>query len=318
MNYRKLLVLLTAFLYAYLLITLIPIDAVKDRQNYLYLASWTEAILFSRLEGGLLGLLFNEPIWLLINLFLSFFLIEENVVRTIIFFGSLTTSYLVLKYNYRYFIVLLFFLLIPQVLKNYVIHLRQGLALSFFLIGYLSTSKNTLRNNFFIILSPLIHSSFFFIVLLIYLIKFLERIKFNNSFKIWSIILFGIISSFIIESVGKFTGARQATQYEFSSADISGLAFLFWLVVFIIYTLQGRQFLKNNMLSISIVIFYLTTYFFIPVTARIFESGIVLVLLSSLSLTDWRKHAFIGLILFYTAYTVFLRLGSPYFGWGVT
>lgn len=318
MNYRKLLVLITAFLYAYLLIKLIPIDAVKDRLNYLDYASWPEAILFSRLEGGLLGLLFNEPIWLLINLFLSFFLIEENVVRTIIFFGSLTTSYLVLKYNYRYFIVLLFFLLIPQVLKNYVIHLRQGLALSFFLIGYLSTSKNTLKNNFFIFLSPLIHSSFFFIVFLIYLIKFLERIKFNNSFKIWSIILFGIVSSFIIESVGKFTGARQATQYEFSSADISGLAFLFWLVVFIIYTLQGRQFLKNNMLSISILIFYLTTYFFIPVTARVFESGIVLLLLSSLSLTDWRKHASFGLFLFYTAYTVFLRLGSPYFGWGVT
>lgn len=318
MNYRKLLVLITAFLYAYLLIKLIPIDAVKDRGNYLDYASWPEVILFRRLDDGLLGLLFNEPIWLLINLFLSFFLIEENVVRTIIFFGSLTTSYLVLKYNYRYFIVLLFFLLIPQVLKNYVIHLRQGLALSFFLIGYLSTSKNTLRNNFFIILSPLIHSSFFLIVFLIYLIKFLKRIKFNNSFKIWSIILFGIVSSFIIESVGKFTGARQATEYEFTSAEISGLAFLFWLVVFIIYTLQGRQFLKNHLLSISILIFYLTTYFFIPVTARILESGIVLVLLSSLSLTDWRKHAFIGLILFYTAYMVFSRIGSPYFGWGVS
>lgn len=318
MNYRKLLVLLTALLYAYLLITLIPIDAIKDRGNYLDYASWPEAILFSRLDDGLLGLLFNEPIWLLINLFLSFFLIEENVVRTIIFFGSLTTSYLVLKYNYRYFIVLLFFLLIPQVLKNYVIHLRQGLALSFFLIGYLSTSKNTLKNNFFIFLSPLIHSSFFLIVFLIYLIKFLERIKFNNSFKIWTIILFGIVSSFIIESVGKFTGARQATQYEFTSAEISGLAFLFWLVVFIIYTLQGRQFLKTHLLSISILIFYLTTYFFIPVTARIFESGIVIVLLSSLSLSDWRKHAFIALILFYIAYTVFSRIGSPYFGWGVS
>lgn len=318
MNYRKLLVLLIAFLYAYLLITLIPIDAIKDRSSYLDYASWPEVLIIKRLEGGVLALIFNEPIWLLINLLLSFFLIEENVVRTIIFFGSFITSYLVLKYNYRYFFLLLLFLLSPQVLKNYVIHLRQGLALSFFLIGYLSTSKNTLRNNFFIILSPLIHSSFFLIVFLIYLIKFLERIKFNNIFKIWSIILFGIVSSFIIESVGKFTKARQATQYEFSSADISGFAFLFWLVVFIIYTLQGKQFLKNNLLSISILIFYLTTYFFIPVTARIFESGIVLVLLSSLSLSDWRKYSFIGLILFYITYTVFLRIGSPYFGWGVS
>ena len=318
MNYRKLLVLLTAFLYAYLLITLIPIDAIKDRGSYLDYASWPEVLIIKRLEGGVLALIFNEPIWLLINLLLSFFLVEENVVRTIIFFGSFITSYLVLKYNYRYFILLLFFLLIPQVLKNFVIHLRQGLALSFFLIGYLSTSKNKFKNSFFILMSPLIHSSFFVLVFLIYVNKLSEKFKFDLALKILVIAFFGIISSFIMETIGQLSGARQAAQYEFTSADISGLAFLFWVVVFIIYTLQGKHFLKNNLLSIAILIFYLTTYFFIPVTARIFESGIVLVLLSSLSLSDWRKYSFIGLILFYTAYTVFSQIGSPYFGWGVS
>jgi hypothetical protein len=318
MNYRKLLVLLTAFLYAYLLITLIPIDAIKDRGSYLDYASWPEVLIIKRLEGGVLALIFNEPIFLLINFVLSFLFDEENVVRTIIFFGSFTTSYLVLRYNYRYFLLLLFFLLIPQVLKNYVIHLRQGLAMSFFLIGYLSTSKNKFKNSFFILLSPLIHSSFFVLVFLIYLNKFLEKFRLDVTLKILVIALFGIISSFIMETVGQLSGARQAAQYEFTSADISGLAFLFWVVVFIIYTLQGKHFLKNNLLSIAILIFYLTTYFFIPVTARIFESGIVLVLLSSLSLSDWRKYSFIGLILFYTAYTVFSQIGSPYFGWGVS
>jgi hypothetical protein len=119
-----------------------------------------------------------------------------------------------------------------------------------------------------------------------------------------------------MEIVGKLSGARQASQYEFTSADISGLAFLFWMLIFLIYTFQGKQFLKLNMLSIAILIFYLATYFFIPVTARIFESGIVLVLLSSLSLTEWRKYSFLGLLVFYTMYSVFLRIGSPYFGWG--
>ena len=318
MNYKKLLIFVTAILYAYLLITLIPIDAVKDRGNYLNYASWPETLIIQRLEGGVLALIFNEPIFLLINFVLSFLFDEENVVRTIIFFGSFTTSYLVLRYNYRYFLLLLFFLLIPQVLKNYVIHLRQGLAMSFFLIGYLSTSKNKFKNSFFILLSPLIHSSFFVLVFLIYLNKFLEKFRFDVTLKILVIALFGIISSFIMETVGQLSGARQAAQYEFTSADISGLAFLFWVLVFVIYTLQGKHFLKKNLLSIAILIFYLTTYFFIPVTARIFESGIVLVLLSSLSLTDWRKYSFIGLILFYTTYSVFLRIGSPYFGWGVS
>ena len=154
MNYRKLLIFVTALLYAYLLITVIPIDAVMDRGNYLNYASWPEVLFIQQLERGLLPLFFNEPIFLLINFVLSLLFDEENVVRTIIFFGSFTTSYLVLRYNYRYFLILLFFLLIPQVLKNYVIHIRQGLALSFFLIGYLSINKNNFRSSFFILLSP--------------------------------------------------------------------------------------------------------------------------------------------------------------------
>jgi hypothetical protein len=318
MNYKKLLIFVTALLYAYLLITVIPIDAVMDRENYLNYASWPEVLIIQLLEGGVLGLIFNEPIFLLINLILSFIFETENVVRTIIFFGSFTTSYLILRYNYRYFLALLFFLLIPQVLKNYVIHLRQGLALSFFLIGYLSTSKNKFKSSFFILLSPLIHSSFFVLVFLIYLNKLIEKFKFDITLKILVIALFGIISSFIMETFAQLSGARQAAQYEFTSADISGLAFLFWLIVFVIFTLQGKYFLTNNLLSIAILIFYLSTYFFIPVTARIFESGIILVLLSSLSLKDWRKYSFFGLILLYTAYTVFSQFGSPYLGWGIS
>jgi hypothetical protein len=317
MNYRKLLVFFISILYAYLLIDLVPIDAVKDRGNYLNYASWPETLIIQRLQGGVLALIFNEPIFLLINFLLSFLFDEENVVRSIIFFGSFTTSYLVLKYNYRYFILLLLFLLFPPVLKNYVIHLRQGLAISFFLIGYLSTSKRQFKNSFFIFLSPLIHSSFFVLVFLIYLNKCLNKFKFDIALKILVIALCGIISSFIMETAGQLVGARQVDEHEFTSDDISGLGFLFWLVIFVLYALQGKYYLKNNFLSIAVLLFYLTTYFFIPVTARIFESGIVLVLLSSLDLTDWRRYSFIGLILFYSALMVFTRIASPYFGWGV-
>jgi hypothetical protein len=317
-KYTKLLVLPAALLYAFILITLIPIDAIIDRGNYLKYADYPELILLSNYESGLHVVLFNEPVFLLINLILSFFFIEENVVRTIIFFGSFTTSYLVLKYNYRYFFVLLFFLLIPQVLKNYVIHLRQGLALSFFLIGYLSTSKDKFKNTFFIFLSPLIHSSFFLIIFLIYIVKFLERVKFDFSLKIGLIILFGILSSLIMETAGRLIGARQASQYQFTSENTSGIGFLFWFFIFFIYKAQGKEFLKSSLLSISILIFYLTTYFFIPVTARIFESGIILILLSGLNLTGWRKYSFLGLIIFYAAFTYILNIASPYVGWGVT
>ena len=281
-------------------------------------ASWPEVLIIQGLEGGVFALIFNEPFFLLINFILSLLLDEENVVRTIIFFGSFTTSYLILRYNYRYFLLLLFFLLIPQVLKNYVIHLRQGLAMSFFLIGYLSKSKNNFKSLFFIWISPFIHSSFFVLVFLIYLIKIFEIFKFDITLKILMVAFFGIIFSFTIETLGQLSGARQATQYEFTSADISGLGFLFWFLVLVIFTFQGRDFLTSNLFSFAILIFYLMTYFFIPVTARIFESGIVLVLLSSLSLRNWRRYTFFGLIFVYSAYNYLSQIDSPYFGWAIS
>jgi hypothetical protein len=312
-KYFRLLVLPSALMYSLILITLIPTVGIIDRGNYLNYADYPELILLSNYESGLVTVFFNEPVFLLINFFLSFFLNEENVVRAIIFFGSFTTSFLILKYNYRYFVILLFFLLMPQVLKNYVIHLRQGLALSFFLIGYLSKRKYI----FFIFLSPLIHSSFFLIIFLIYIVKFLEKINFDFSLKIGFNILFGILLSLILETAGSLIGARQVNEYQFTDEKTSGIGFLFWLFILFIFYMQGKNFSKSNFLSISVLIFYLTTYFFIPVTARIFESGIILILLSGIDLTYWRKYTFLGLIVFYTALTYILNLGSPYFGWGV-
>lgn len=316
-KYTRLLALPTAFLYALILITLIPIDVIIDRDNYLDYADNSGLILLSYFDSGLHVILFNEPIFLFINLFLSFLFTSENVVRSIIFFSAFTTSFLVLRYNFRYFFILFLFLLIPQVLKNYVIHLRQGLAVSFFLIGYLSTNKKTFKSIFFIFISPFVHSSFFVLIIFIYGIKFLTQLKFDYNLKVAIISLFGLLSSMIMETVGKLVGARQVVEYQFTIENISGIGFLFWLFILFIFSIQGKEFLKSNLFSIAILIFYLTTYFFIPVTARIFESGIILVLLSGLNLTYWRKYTFIGLIIFFAAFTYILNLGSPYLGWGV-
>jgi hypothetical protein len=182
----------------------------------------------------------------------------------------------------------------------------------------LSTNKKTFKSNFFIFISPFVHSSFFVLLIFIYGIKFLSHLKFDYNLKVAIISVFGLLSSMIMETVGKLVGARQVVEYQFTIENISGIGFLFWFFILFIFFMQGKEFLKSNLFSIAILIFYLTTYFFIPVTARIFESGIILVLLSGLNLTYWRKYSFLGLLIFYAASTYILNISSPYFGWGTT
>lgn len=55
-----------------------------------------------------------------------------------------------------------------------------------------------------------------------------------------------------------------------------------------------------------------------PVTARIFESAILLVLLAGLHLTKWRRYAFLSAFLFYFLFSYLSRVGQPWLGWGVT
>jgi hypothetical protein len=93
-------------------------------------------------------------------------------------------------------------------------------------------------------------------------------------------------------------------------ADVSGLGFLFWLVVAVLFVLQGKIHLEKHQAAAGVLLLYLLSYFFVEVTGRIFESGLPLVLLAALGLTFWRRWAFISLFIVYSIILWAMRLSS--------
>src|SRR5690606_2593929 len=136
----RIIIFIISLAYALYLANL-PIDVFKDRINYLNYTLTSEHLFYERLSKNWISLFSNEPLFLLINIFLSKFFSPENSLRIIIGVPAFITAYSILRVNPRYFFLLLFLLFVPQIVKNHIIHLRQGIAISFFLIGWFSNKK---------------------------------------------------------------------------------------------------------------------------------------------------------------------------------
>ncbi|MFL6966889.1 hypothetical protein ACJ6X8_11725 [Pseudomonas alvandae] len=292
----------------------LPVDAFVDRGNYLTYASSSAEILERGKNEGWIYIFTNEPLWLLVNIALSLVLGDEAVVRVIVFFSSFITAYLALKVDRRFFLILLAFLLLPQVMKNYIVHLRQGLAITVFLIGWFS--KNRWVRNSFMLLTPFLHASFFFVLVIYYCSVVLARLKFSSGLRVITFMLVGLCAALVAIWLASSLGARQAEVYGEGSLKISGLGFVYWFVVALLFVFQGRKFLTDNSFQMGMLVFYLAIYFFLPISARIFESAVLLVLISGLRLTSWRLYSYLVLLLFYFMMQWIPRFYQPGFGWG--
>jgi hypothetical protein len=315
--FYKISIVMIALLYSLALVYLSLMDTgmIKDRSNYLTYASGSDIFFFHYISRGILSFLFNEPVWLAINISLSQFLSPENVVLAIVFFSAFVSAYLILKTNPKYFVFLLFLLVFPQVIGKYVVHLRQGLAISIFLLGWFTLSKPW--RWFLFGLTPFIHASFFFCTFLLAYTSILKNLKFAIDLRTVAVVSLGLVVGLGLGFLGSLLGARQAEVYDFSVGDVSGLGFLFWLGVFVLYWLQGRNFTRENAFAMSAIAFYLTTYFLIEVTGRIFESTVIIVLLASLGLTAWRRKVFLAAITLFVLLSWLMRLNQPWLGFGV-
>jgi hypothetical protein len=248
----------------------LPVDLILDRSNYLEYASTSELILMNNyLGGGVVSVLFNEPLWLLINLTLSLIFLPEQIVRIIILFSSVLFSYtLAKKLGAKNFLLVLLILLFPQVLQNYITHLRQGLALAIFMYGIL----NTKRAKFYTLFAALIHSSFYFILVFQLLEIILVRMRFNFHLKVMTYFISSVFMIIIVDSVASLLGDRRGGQYSFEDIHVSGLGWIFWLIFFIILLMRSFPLFKKPNGALPIFIFYLTSYFSLAFVARIFES----------------------------------------------
>lgn len=300
-----------SFTYSFVLVSL-PIDSFKDRSNYLAYAEKSSLVLIRYFNDGVLATLTNEPFWLLINSVLGIFFEPEASVSLIIGFSAFIVAFSTLRSDPRNALFILLCLLLPQVLNNYIVHLRQGLAISVFMVGWLS--GNRLFKYLCLFLSPLIHSSFFFILALIFICRLGQKLKLASDVKSLLFLSFGLIISFSLALIAENLGTRQAEQYDLSSTNVSGLGFALWSMVLVLFLAQGNRFVQENNLSFGVLIFYLSTYFFVSVSGRILESVILVILLTGLKLTGWRRKSFLGLAFVYGFIDVFTRLSKPMLG----
>ena len=300
-----------AILYG-LLFASLSLLAIKDRENYLNYAALSDIILSNYLKSGILPTLTNEPIWLVINIGLRYFLTPEEVLRVIIFFPAVTVAFLALRADPKNAMWILLFLFIPQIVKIHIIHARQGLAIAVFLLGWFSTNQNI--RWFLVGLTPFIHAAFFFIIILIILAHLSRKLRLAPDLRTLLFLCTGTAIGTSLGYITTISGSRKAGEYAFTSADVSGLGFIFWAGIATLMVLEGRNFLRQYTFQYGIILFYMATYFLMEVTARIFESMLLLVLLTGLQLRFWRKKVFVSAILAYGILTWFIRFGRPNLG----
>jgi hypothetical protein len=300
-----------------LVLSQLPDADFLDFKNYLVYAEHSLLIALRYVDGGVLRVLVNEPVWLIVNIALGSFLDSETVIRTIIFFSATGFAWLILRHYPQHFIWLILFCFLPQVIKNYLIQLRQGVAISVFLWGWLTVNR-PLRW-LLLVLTPFIHSSFFFILALLGLTWILRSIRFAPDLKILTYGFVGIILGLVSTAVAKFAGARQADLYIASETAVSGLGFFLWVTILGIMLSAGKTWLREHTFESGAVAFYLLNYWLVQANlfARVFESCLIFVLLAGLTLRGWRRRAFLGTVLGAGLIAWVLRIGQPALGFGV-
>ncbi|HJS91155.1 MAG TPA: EpsG family protein [Steroidobacteraceae bacterium] len=289
----------------------LPLLAFQDRANYLNYATDSLVLLGKNVINGPVAVLANEPVWLLVNWALGVLFTPAHAVRLLIFTSALVMAFEVLRHApSKGWAWALPFLLMPQLLDNYTTHLREGCGLSIFLAGWFSESRY--RKYLLLVLSPLVHSSYFVVLALYLVVGVTKRLRLANDVQVAAIVTFGAAMSVGLVWLGSILGARQASEYQYlGGATVSGLGFVFWLAVLLIFLIEGSSLVRKHALAVGALVFYLTTYFFLQFTGRIFEAMLLLVLLAGLELTSWRKFAFVGLTISWVLFGWMVLAANP-------
>jgi hypothetical protein len=295
-----------AFIYA-IVLGFLPQEIFRDRIGYFDLAEkgmfWLEYY-FNR--GGLSGLT-NEPLFWWIIGQLSQWIAPQEVIHLVVMVPAFFLAYYTLQYQKEYFWILLGMLLLPQVVKNHLVHIRQGMAVAMFMVGWYA--PNQWVKWLLIGLSPFIHGSFFIIGGLWGLNEWTQKLKFNYRLALNAGYI--LLVALFLSEIARLFGARQAHYSTGVWQEVSGMGFLFWGGITTLFFIQGKDFIKQHLFSISILVLYLSTYFFVELSARIFESGMMVVLLTILSFK--RYQIFTLLILLLYAIYFFAKNGTSYF-----
>lgn len=282
---------LLALLYAAVLAAL-PLMAFDDRVYYWQYAVDSQRIFDSYMAVSPLVVVANEPAWLFVNMGLAEVLGPEGVMRTVIFVPAFVVSFLLLRAHSSQWPWVLVLLLFPPLIKNHIIHLRQGVAVALFLIGW--TGRTRARRWGFMGVAPFVHSSMFLALALHSLVELIKRLRLGADVRALASVVAAVVVGASLAIVADLLGARQGDQYRDMAASGSGIGFAFWLLMSFPFFFEGSAFLRRHALAVSAILFYLGTYFLTPLTARIFESLLPLVVIAGIDMTSWRRACFLA------------------------
>lgn len=310
-----------AALYAFIVINFLPILNSIDSETYLYYAENSLGIVILRFSDGFFSFLMNEPLWLLINIALGIlFESAEFVVKTIGFLNAFLSILIFLLFletvksrGWKYILIFMF-CISPLILSNYVVNLRQGMALNFFLLGlffYYSGKKYWI-----IFLSPFVHSMFFIVLFLFFISKFILLFKQKKILFYFLVVIFSLVFLVITQSE-MLTGFRQLTWEQETKG--SGFFLYFWLIVLFYFIFFQKRLLSVrdinlSFFSVSIILFYIVSYSFFYGSGRILQALMVIILFSIIYLNSIGKFLFSLQFSSFILIDVFIRLGIEDYG----
>jgi hypothetical protein len=279
--------LILALIYATVLVSL-PIDIFKDRQNYLSYAGNSTDILKGYEKISPAFIVANEPLWIFSNIGLSKVFNPPTIVRLFIFFPAALTAFLLLRISGSWWMFMLLLLLTPQLIQNFITHIRQGVAISVFLTGYNAKKWGRLL----MLTTPFIHISFAFVLMIQWITTAMVRLRLGADIRAIVNLIAAVTIGLFLGTIAAALGARQAKEYDFVMANVSGLGFVFWVGVLALFFWDGRRFMREHALATSALVFYLGTYFLMEVTGRVYESILPLVLIAGINLGNIRRYFF--------------------------
>lgn len=287
-----------------------------DRSNYFNYLTISELFLHDYFSSGIIIGLLNEPAFLLINWFLNLTVNDpDKSIFIIITFSAFCAAWFTFS-NVKDFIIAIAILFIPFVFVNYLMSLRQGLAVAFFLISWYSSNK--FPKLFFLTIAALVHSSF---LITIYLLIICRFVYFNikNTILQYLIILAFILMLLFSLYIMVYLNIRQAEVYNinFSFGSI-GLGLIFWILILIILANskscdQSEPLELNKLFLISALLLYIICYIFSSGIARTIQNHALLILIFCANITGIYKFFFRFLVLVYFLYTFYGYLNGDLF-----
>lgn len=292
---------------------------IKDRQNYLNYFFVHESLLESLLQGNFLSIVTSEPVFTLLWVSLSHVTDTElSALKVLIFSSSLVASFVILERRGVPFFWKALILVFPWFLVNYIMTLRQGVAIAVLLYAHFYLAGRWRWVLYAI--TPLIHYSFFLVLVVLILANVLKAGKVTNSVRLLSLNIFAILSSILVLSIVSGWVLIPIKELESLSLGYAekislnlGFGFLYSGVVLILMLTSERDFIKNNLISIIAITIYLYGVIFFPPISRFLQIFSPLIVLAGLQLTGYRLLSFKGLLVLHVIYffVISIYAGGP-------